>query len=215
MGVDTPSDHKVFENDSGRLSLAVFISGQGSNLQALIDACADDAFPARIAGVYSNKPEAYGLQRAQDVGIQTYVIDHRAYEDRAAFETALLKMLDDGPAIDVICLAGFMRILSASFIEAFHKEGKNRAIINIHPSLLPAYKGLNTHARALADGASEAGCSVHYVTPDLDSGDIIVQKRVPILADDTPETLASRVLEQEHSAYPQAIEQLAKSLLSR
>lgn len=187
-----------------RLTLAVFISGRGSNLQSLIDACADDAFPARIGLVISNVPQAGGLKRAEAAGIPTKVVDHTAYTGKVAFETALLDALS-GQDIDLVCLAGFMRILSPHFITPW--EGR---LINIHPSLLPDYKGLDTHARAIADGKAEAGCSVHYVTPDVDSGAVIVQKRVPIMADDTVDSLAARVLAQEHIAYPEAIEILAK-----
>lgn len=191
------------------LSLAVFISGRGSNLQSLIDACAQADFPARIAVVVSNRPDAYGLERAKHAGISTEIIDHKSFSSREDFEKVLLDRITQSYDIDVICLAGFMRILSASFIDGFKSSKSGRDIINIHPSLLPAYKGLDTHARAIADGAAQAGCSVHYVTQDLDSGAIILQKSVPVLKDDTANTLAARVLEQEHIAYPEAIQIIA------
>lgn len=191
------------------LSLAVFISGRGSNLQSLIDACAQADFPARIAVVVSNRPDAYGLERAKHAGISTEIIDHKSFSSREDFEKVLLDRIIQSYDIDVICLAGFMRILSASFIDGFKSSKSGRDIINIHPSLLPAYKGLDTHARAIADGAAQAGCSVHYVTQDLDSGAIILQKSVPVLKDDTANTLAARVLELEHIAYPEAIQIIA------
>jgi len=185
-----------------KLKLAVLISGRGSNLQALIDACTRDDFPAEIAVVISNQPDAYGLARAQEAGIETLAIAHKEYESKPAFENALNEAILPYQ-VSLICLAGFMRILSAEFISKWPEK-----IINIHPSLLPAYKGLDTHARAIADGASEAGCTVHYVVPEVDSGEIIVQKSVPVHHDDTPETLAARVLEQEHIAYPEAIKKI-------
>lgn len=186
------------------LNLAVLISGRGSNLQALIDACAQDDFPARIAVVVSNRPGVEGLERARRGGILTETLDHKAYASREAFEDALHERLGKYP-VDLICLAGFMRILTAGFVEKWPDR-----IMNIHPSLLPDYKGLDTHARALADGRREAGCTVHLVRAAVDDGPILVQKRVPIHSSDTPESLAARVLEQEHIAYPQAIRLLAE-----
>ena len=184
------------------VKLAILISGSGSNLQALIDACASPDFPARIAVVLSNKADAYGLERARAADIPTAVISHKD----ADFEDKILETL--GPYDpDIMCLAGFMRILSADFITRFGKP-----MINIHPSLLPKYKGLNTHQRAINAGEREAGCTVHHVVPEMDSGEIIVQKRVPVLEGDTAETLAARILEQEHKAYPQAVEKLVQSL---
>lgn len=189
-----------------KLRLAVLISGRGSNLQALIDACQNPAFPAEIAVVISNVPDAYGLQRAQKAGIATRIVNHQDFQGKAAFEAAILDTLAEFE-IDLICLAGFMRIISADFIARWPDK-----IINIHPSLLPAYKGLNTHERAISDGAKQAGCTVHYVIPEMDSGPIILQKSVDILPGDTPETLAARVLEQEHQAYPEAIVRIWESL---
>jgi phosphoribosylglycinamide formyltransferase-1 len=186
-----------------RKKVAVLISGGGSNLQALIDACAAPDFPAQITLVISNQAEAFGLQRAEKAGIPTQVISHRDYASRADFEAALHHALVAAP-IDIICLAGFMRVLEAEFVQKW--AGK---MLNIHPSLLPAYKGLHTHRRALEAGETEAGCTVHFVSPDLDSGDVILQARVPILAGDTEASLAARVLEQEHRIYPAALKQVA------
>lgn len=186
-----------------KLNLAVFISGRGSNLQSLIDACAAPGFPAQIALVVSNCKDAYGLERAKLAHIPVLVINHKDFKDRETFESEILAAMP-GYRIDLICLAGFMRILSPYFIRFW--EGR---MINIHPSLLPDYKGLNTHARVLADQGLESGCTVHYVTADLDDGPKIVQKRVPVLAGDTPDSLAARVLEAEHQAYPEAIRVIA------
>ncbi|GJL86012.1 MAG: phosphoribosylglycinamide formyltransferase [Micavibrio sp.] len=188
-----------------KLNLAVFISGRGSNLQSLIDACQEDNYPAQISVVLSNKPNVQGLERAKKAGIPTLTIPHKDFETKEAFEGTILEALKDYP-IDLICLAGFMRILSPYFIG--HWPDK---IINIHPSLLPDYKGLNTHERALADGQKEVGCTIHHVVPEMDSGPIIMQKKVPVLDGDTPETLAERVLEQEHIAYPEAVRLLAET----
>lgn len=193
----------------GILNLAVFISGRGSNLQSIIDACARDDFPARISVVISNIPNTYGLTRAVDAGIDARTVDHTKFDSKQDFEQALLDTLAEYD-VDLVCLAGFMRILSPHFITPW--DGR---LINIHPSLLPAYKGLDTHKRAILDRQAEAGCTVHHVTPAVDSGEIIVQKTVPVLDEDTPDTLAARVLEQEHLAYPEAIQALAKTLLAQ
>lgn len=188
-----------------KLNLAVLISGRGSNLQALIDACAEPDFPARITVVISNRPGAFGLTRAAQAGIENLVIDHKDFADKAAFEAALHDALRARP-VDLICLAGFMRVLGAGFVARWPDR-----ILNIHPSLLPDYKGLDTHARVLADGREETGCSVHFVTPELDAGPVIVQKRVPVLPGDDPERLATRVLEAEHAAYPEAVALIARN----
>lgn len=185
------------------LNLAVFISGRGSNLQALIDACSNPEFPARIALVLSNTPDAAGLERAQEADIQTAVVRHQDFESRESFETTLLETLTPYN-IDLICLAGFMRILTPHFIDHWPQK-----MINIHPSLLPDYKGLKTHERVLEDGQQETGCTVHYVSPELDSGPTILQRRVSVETGDTPNSLAARVLEQEHLAYPEAIQLIA------
>lgn len=189
-----------------KIQIAVLISGRGSNLQSLIDACSKPDFPAQIAVVISNRPDVFGLERAQKAGIPAVTIDHKDFSSRENFEDALHAALQKYP-VDLICLAGFMRILTSSFIKKW--EGR---MINIHPSLLPKYKGLDTHTRALEAGDTQAGCSIHFVAEEVDGGEIIVQRAVPIFPDDTPETLAARVLEQEHIAYPEAVERLAKQL---
>jgi phosphoribosylglycinamide formyltransferase-1 len=185
------------------IRLAVLISGRGSNLQSLIDACAEADFPARIAVVLSNKADAYGLERAKQAGIPAVTVSHKDFGTRGDFEDALLTTLAPYNA-DLVCLAGFMRVLTPRFIAPW--AGR---LLNIHPSLLPAYKGLHTHERAIESGDTESGCTVHLVTPELDDGPIIVQKRVSILPGDTPDTLAARVLEQEHTAYPEAVRIMA------
>jgi phosphoribosylglycinamide formyltransferase-1 len=184
--------------------LAVLISGRGSNLQALIDACARPDYPAEIALVLSNKPDAGGLARAKQAHIPVKVVDHRLYDGKPAFEAAVLAEIAAARA-DLICLAGFMRLLSAGFIGQWPDR-----IINIHPSLLPAYKGLDTHERVLADGAAETGCTVHIVRPEMDAGPVILQRAVPVKPGDTAESLAARVLEQEHIAYPEAVRLIAE-----
>ncbi len=185
------------------LKVGVLISGRGSNLQALIEAARDPATNARIALVLSNKAGAGGLARAAAAGIPTAVIDHKAYADRAGFDAELDRQLR-ASGVELVCLAGFMRILTDGFIAAWHNR-----MINIHPSLLPAYRGLDTHARALADGVKLAGCTVHYVRRELDTGPIIVQAAVPVAADDTPDSLAARILTAEHRAYPLALRLVA------
>jgi phosphoribosylglycinamide formyltransferase-1 len=185
---------------------AVLISGRGSNMMALAEAARDPAFPAEIACVVSNRADAAGLGFAAAHGIPAKVIDHKAYATREAFEAALdgyLRSLQ----VEIVALAGFMRVLTAGFIAGW--QGR---MINIHPSLLPAYKGLHTHERALADGAKRHGCSVHLVTPELDGGPVLMQAEVPVLPGDTPESLAARVLIEEHKLYPQALAMLAGSL---
>lgn len=187
----------------GRTATAVLISGRGSNLQALLDAAKDPSYPARIVRVISNVRDAGGLARAEAAGIATSVIDHRAYKGRPAFEAALDQALrDDG--VELVCLAGFMRLLTAEFVEGWRDR-----LINIHPSLLPAFPGLDTHARALAAGVRFAGCTVHFVRPTMDEGPIIVQAAVPVLPDDDEAALAARVLAAEHKAYPLALRLVA------
>jgi len=189
-----------------RIRLAVLISGRGSNLQSIIDAAQEPDFPAEIAVVISNKSGALGLERAAEAGIKTHVVPHKDYETKEEFEQALLRTLAPYE-VDLICLAGFMRILSPHFIAHWEER-----LINIHPSLLPDYKGLHTHERVIADKRDTSGCTVHYVVPEMDAGPIIVQKSVPVHADDTPDTLAERVLEQEHIAYPEAIRIVAAKM---
>ncbi|MBR9812755.1 phosphoribosylglycinamide formyltransferase [bacterium] len=190
------------------LRVVVLISGTGRNLQALIDTCADDDVDAQIVGVISNRPGAAGLQRATDAGIPATTIDHTEFESRAAFDIALAAAIEQFEA-DVILLAGFMRILTPDFIAQF--AGR---MLNIHPSLLPKYRGLNTYARAIEAGDTEAGASVHFVTAELDGGPVVLQGRCPVQADDTPEILAERVMrEVELRIYPQVLRWLAQGRL--
>ena len=182
-------------------NIVILISGEGTNLQALINASSRSSF--RISAVISNKSSAEGLDRAKRSGIDTFVIEHGSFDSRIAFEKCLAaKIREIGP--NLIVLAGFMRVLGSKFINLF--RGK---IINIHPSLLPKYPGLNTHKRALEDKESIHGVTVHFVTDELDGGPIIAQDSVPVLSDDTTETLAARVLEREHVIYPKVVEALA------
>lgn len=192
---------------SKKLKLAVFISGRGSNLQSLIDACIIPSFPAEIVVVISNKLDAYGLVRAKLANIPTAIVSHKDFATREAFEQALLNKLSEY-TIDLICHAGFMRILTKHFLDNCHTP-----IINIHPSLLPKFKGLHAHEQALAAKETQSGCTIHYVSEGVDEGEIILQKVVPIFSDDTPDTLAARVLEMEHIAYPEAIQLLAQNWL--
>lgn len=184
---------------AARRRVAVLISGGGSNLQALIDAAAADDYPAEIALVVSNRADAFGLERARRAGIPAAVVDHRAYADRETFEAAVDAALRAAGA-EIVCLAGFMRVLTAGFVEAWRDR-----LLNIHPSLLPAFRGLHTHERALASGVALHGCTVHLLRPALDDGPILVQGAVPVLPGDTAEALATRVLEVEHRCYPRAL----------
>ncbi|OGS92138.1 MAG: phosphoribosylglycinamide formyltransferase [Gallionellales bacterium GWA2_60_18] len=176
-------------------SIVILISGRGSNMQALLEA----KLPCRVAAVISNKADASGLDVARRYGIPTAVLSHRDHPDRASFDAALAQVIDSFQP-DFVVLAGFMRILTEDFVNRYHGR-----LVNIHPSLLPAYGGLDTHARALHDGVKIHGCTVHFVTPDLDHGPIIIQAAVPVLCHDTEQTLAARVLHEEHRIYPQAI----------
>ncbi|MDY6979748.1 MAG: phosphoribosylglycinamide formyltransferase [Pseudomonadota bacterium] len=186
------------------LPIVVLVSGSGTNLQAIIDQIHNRDVPARIVAVISNRADAYGLKRAEQAGIATRVLSHRDYDSREAYDAALQAVIDEyRPGL--IVLAGFMRILSDDFVR--HYQGR---MINIHPSLLPRYKGLNTHQRALEAGDTEHGCSVHYVTPELDGGPVILQAGVPIEASDSPESLAQKVHVQEHRIYPQVVEWIAR-----
>ena len=182
--------------------VAILISGGGSNMLALVSSMTGD-HPARPVLVASNDPTAGGLAKAATLGIATAAVDHRAYPTREAFEADLARQIDTAQP-DILCLAGFMRILTPGFINQF--EGR---MLNIHPSLLPKYPGLHTHARALAAGDGEAGCTVHEVTADLDAGPILGQARVPVLTEDTPDTLAARVLTMEHRLYPAVLHRFA------
>ncbi len=187
-----------------RLKVAVLISGRGSNLQALIDACAQRDFPADIRLVLSNRGDAQGLARAAQAGIATQVISHRDFATRDAFDAALDAALQ-AAGIELVCLAGFMRLLGEAFVERWRDR-----LVNIHPSLLPAFRGLDTHARALAAGVRFTGCTVHFVRAAVDDGPIIVQAAVPVLPGDDSEALAARVLAAEHRAYPLALRLIAE-----
>ncbi|MGA8138975.1 MAG: phosphoribosylglycinamide formyltransferase [Pseudomonas gingeri] len=188
-------------------NVVVLLSGTGSNLQALIDDMRTGKNPARIAAVISNRADAYGLQRARDAGIETRALDHKAFDGREAFDAALIELIDAfNPQL--VVLAGFMRILSADFVR--HYQGR---LLNIHPSLLPKYKGLHTHQRALEAGDREHGCSVHFVTEELDGGPLVVQAVVTVESDDTAQSLAQRVHTQEHRIYPLAVRWFAEGRL--
>ena len=187
--------------------VVVLLSGTGSNLQALIDSTRTGDSPVRIAAVISNRSDAYGLQRARDAGIDTRSLDHKAFDGREAFDSALIELIDAfNPKL--VVLAGFMRILSADFVR--HYAGR---LLNIHPSLLPKYKGMHTHQRALDAGDSEHGCSVHFVTEELDGGPLVVQAVVPVESADSAQTLAQRVHTQEHRIYPLAVRWFAEGRL--
>lgn len=186
-----------------KTSVGVLISGRGSNLQALIDACKDPAYPAEIVLVISNVPEVQGLARAETAGIAALTISHKDFASREAFDAAVTKALDDA-GVELLCNAGFMRLHS----EGFAAHWRNRHL-NIHPSLLPAFRGLHTHERVLEAGAAISGCTVHVVRPEMDSGPIVAQAAVPVLAGDTPDSLAARVLEAEHLLYPHALKLVA------
>lgn len=189
-----------------KLKLAVLISGRGSNLQSLIDACKSAEYPAEIAVVISNVPGAYGLDRAKKENIPVEVVNHKDFDSKRAFEDVLKQKIDLFSP-DLVCLAGFMRVLSEAFVTSYPEN----AIVNIHPSLLPAYKGLHTHQRVLDAGETKSGCSVHFVRAEVDTGPILVQKEVPVLEGDTADSLAERILEQEHIAYPEAIRKIARN----
>lgn len=180
-------------------NIVILISGRGSNMMAIAQACAAEGWNARIAAVISNKPDAAGLADAARRGIATAVVDHRAHADRSAFDAALAEAID-AFAPDLVVLAGFMRILSAEFVNRYAAR-----MLNIHPSLLPAFTGLHTHRRAIAAGCKLAGATVHVVTPELDHGPIVAQAAVPVLEGDTEETLAARVTAAEHILYPRVV----------
>lgn len=190
-----------------RKRVAILISGRGSNMAALIEAATDPDFPAEIALVLANRPHAGGLALARAAGIAAEAIDHKAHADRASFDAALDARLA-AAAIDIVCLAGFMRLLTPAFCERWRDR-----MINIHPSLLPLFPGLDTHRRAIAAGMKLTGCTVHFVRPEMDSGPIIGQAAVPIGPDDTEESLAARVLAAEHRLYPLALALLADGLV--
>lgn len=179
--------------------LVILISGSGTNLQAIIDAIVEGTLVADIRCVISNRADAYGLERARRAGIATRVVDHRQYDSRESFDAALQQEIDQFQP-ELVILAGFMRILTTGFVR--HYRGR---MLNIHPSLLPKYRGLNTHARAIEAGEAEHGVTVHFVTEELDGGPNVLQAIVPILPGDTPDTLRERVLKQEHFIFPEAI----------
>lgn len=187
-----------------RKRVAILISGRGSNMASLIGAARDPSYPAEIVRVVSNRPEAAGLIRAREAGITTSVLDHKAFPDRATFDRELAQILA-AQEIDVLCLAGFMRILTDRFV-----DGWRGRMLNIHPSLLPAFKGLRPHAQALEAGVRIHGCTVHFVVPQLDSGPTVAQAAVPVLVDDSEETLAARVLAEEHKLYPVGLALVAR-----
>ena len=190
-----------------KLKVGVLLSGGGTNLQALLDACAQPDFPAEIVLVVSNNDDAFGLTRAARAGVATAVLDHRPYPSRESFEADLDRLLRDH-GVEIVCLAGFLRVLTEGFVEAWRDR-----MLNIHPSLLPAYKGLHTHERALADGVETHGCTVHFVRPALDDGPLIAQAEVPVAPGDDPQSLAARVLTREHVIYPLALKLLGEGRL--
>ncbi len=192
-----------------RVKTAVLISGNGSNLQALIDAAAAPDYPAEIVFVLSNKADAYGITRARNAGIETLTLDHKNYPSRIDFDLAMDDALR-ARAIELVCMAGFMRILSDEFVLKW--QGK---LINIHPSLLPAYKGMHTHQRVLETDDTQHGATVHWVIPELDAGEIIAQTALDILPDDTAKSLQHRVHTLEHHLYPQALAEVAANLLTK
>jgi phosphoribosylglycinamide formyltransferase-1 len=183
--------------------VAILISGRGSNMRSLVDAARGKNYPAEIVLVLSNKAEAEGLAFAKERGIATAVVDHKAFSDREAFERVLqAKLLEHG--VELVCLAGFMRVLTAWFVEQWREK-----MLNIHPALLPSYRGLHTHERALADGVKIHGATVHFVSPEMDAGPIVAQAAAPVLDGDTAETLGARVLQLEHRIYPLALKLVA------
>ena len=192
---------------SKKIKVAVLISGNGTNLQALIDACIAPSYPAEIVLVISNKANAKGILRAREAGITTRIIDHTNYSSREDFDTELSMILSNSKC-KLVCLAGFMRILSESFVNTWPNS-----ILNIHPSLLPSFPGTKTHERALEAGVKVSGCTLHFVTAELDAGPIIGQAAVPVLDHDTPKTLANRVLIEEHKLYALGLELVANKIL--
>ena len=183
--------------------VAILISGRGSNMEALIKACLDASFPASIELVISNKKEAYGLQIAQSYGIHTQSLNRKNFPNDHEFDSNISTILKKND-IDIVCTAGYMKILTKEFVETWRNQ-----VINIHPSLLPEYKGLNTHKRALDDGVKLAGCTTHIVQSELDSGQILMQATVPVLGNDTKDTLATRVLKMEHIIFPETLKRIA------
>ena len=196
------------KSQTNNCHLLVLISGSGTNLQVILDQCENSMIPAQVCGVISDEPQAKGLQRAKNARIQTTVVDHHCFDDRQSFDRRLGEEIDRYRP-DLVILAGFMRILDAKLVERYYGR-----MLNIHPSLLPNYPGLNTHARAIAGLATEHGASVHFVIPELDAGPIVIQGRVPVLPSDTPESLGKRVHQEEYRIYPKAITWFAQGRLS-
>lgn len=192
---------------TGKLKLGVLVSGGGTNLQAIIDSCRDCRIPAEIALVVSNNPQAGALERCRQAGVPARVIDNREFPDRESFDAAVVEALRSA-GVELVCLAGFLRLISSTFLEAF--PGR---VMNIHPALLPAFPGLHVQRKALDYGARFTGCTVHFVDAGLDTGPIIIQAVVPILDDDDEDTLAARILRQEHLVYPRAIQLFAEGRL--
>ncbi|MCA1928498.1 phosphoribosylglycinamide formyltransferase [Rheinheimera sp.] len=190
-------------------SIVVLISGSGSNLQAILDACSAGFIDGKVTAVLSNKAKAYGLERAKKAGSKAIVLDHKAYADRAAYDRDLIATIDQHQP-DLVVLAGFMRILTPEFVQ--HYQGR---LLNIHPSLLPKYQGLNTHQRAIDAGDTEHGCSVHFVTAELDGGPVILQAKVPVFPGDDADTVAERVHEQEHRIYPLVVRWFCQNRLQQ
>jgi len=190
-----------------KIRLVVLISGRGSNLQAILDQAVSGELPVEVAAVVSNRPGVHGLERARQAGVPALELDHKNFADRPEFEAALIETIDHRHP-DLVVLAGFMRVLTAGFTE--HYRGR---LLNIHPSLLPKFRGLHTHERAIAAGETEHGASIHFVTAELDGGPVIVQARVPVLPGDDSDALAARVLEQEHRLFPLAIRWFAEQRL--
>lgn len=188
-------------------NIVILISGRGSNMEAIVRACASEGWNARVAAVVSNRPDAGGLAFAQERGIATAVVDHKLFADRDAFDAELARVVAEF-APDVIVLAGFMRILTPAFVSRFE-----RRILNVHPSLLPAFTGLHTHRRAIEAGCKLAGATVHFVTSELDHGPIIIQAVVPVLPGDTEATLSARILSREHQIYPRAVRWVVEGVL--
>lgn len=190
---------------TNKLKIAVLISGRGSNLQALIDATSNPTFPAEIVLVLSNKPDAAGLKKAEQASIPSVTLDHKKFSSREDFDKEVTKLLEKSEA-KIICMAGFMRLLSEWFVNKWHNK-----LINIHPSLLPSFKGLHSQKQALEAGVKLAGCTVHFVRKEMDAGPIIIQSAIPVFNNDTEETLSKRILEEEHKIYPQAIKLIAEN----
>jgi phosphoribosylglycinamide formyltransferase 1 len=191
-----------------KLKLCVFISGRGSNLQSLIEACADDSYPAKIALVISNIDGIQGLERAKAAGIQTSVINTKGFNSPSSVDTSIIEAIKSFN-VDLICLAGYMRILSDKFVDHWQDR-----MINIHPSLLPSFKGLDVQQRAIDAGVRFSGCTVHYVRREMDTGPIILQAAVPVMNNDSAETLAERILKQEHKIYPLAVKLIAQGRIT-